>query len=152
MKKLFLAAFIFCSLYAVLKDKEKDPLHKRKFITNIIEIKNSIPSNKTISDEMEFKDGKIFSDFLNDKFNMSWIKYSIEKDTTFIDSVLETEVRYFEVKAYFKDEDREETNVFCKINNEYIEGEIKISKNDKLKKHFEFSGSEKATKIKDKNK
>ncbi len=139
-----------CSIYAVFKDKDKDPLHKRIFNTNITEIKNGVAANKIMKDELEFKDGKVFSNFLNDKFNMSWMKYVIEKDTNYVDSITEAPVRYFEVKAIFKNEDKEETTFFCKIENENIEGEIKIMKNDKLKKHFEFSGVEKATKIKDK--
>ncbi len=150
MKKLILFVSVVCSIYAVFKDKDKDPLHKKTFNTNITEIKNGVASNKTIKDEIEFKDRKVFSNFLNDKFSIGWMKYVIEKDTTFIDSVLETEVRYFEVKASFTNDDKEETLLNCKIENENIEGSIKISKNDKLKKHFEFIGMEKATKIKDK--
>lgn len=150
MKKFLLFIGVMSSIYAVFKDKGKDPLHKKIFITNITEIKNGVASNKTIKDEVEFKDGKVFSNFLNDKFSIGWMKYVIEKDTTFVDSVLEAPVRYFEVKAIFKNEDKEETTFLCKIENENIEGEIKIMKNDKLKKQFEFTGMEKATKIKDK--
>lgn len=150
MKKLLLFIGVVFSIYAVFKDKDKDPLHKKIFITNITEIKNGVASNKTIKDEVEFKDGKVFSNFLNDKFSIGWMKYVIEKDTTFIDSVLETEIRYFEVKASIMDADKQETSLFCKIENDNIEGEIKIMKNDKLKKQFEFTGMEKATKIKDK--
>jgi hypothetical protein len=149
---VIVSGLVLLSIYAVFKDKEKDPLHKRVFITNVIEIKNGAPSNKSIADELEFKDGRMFSKFLNDKFNISWINYSIQKDTTYIDSVTEANIRYFEVKALYKNEDKEETFVMCKIENENIQGDIKILKNDKLKKQFEFSGTEKATKIKESKK
>lgn len=140
------------SIYAVLKDKNPDPLHKRIFKTNITEIKTGNTTGKTVADELEFKKGKVFSSFLNDKFNIGWMKYVINKDTVFIDSLTEAEVHYFQVTASFKDEDKQETKLICKIENEIIEGEIKISKNDKLKKQFEFLGIEKATRMKDKNK
>jgi hypothetical protein len=150
MKKFLLLTLVISSIYAVLKDKDKDPLHKRIFLTTITEIKNGTPSNKTPSDELEFKNNKVFSKYLNDKFNINWMSYTITKDSTFTDSITEAEVRYFEVKALFKNQDAEETHLSCKIENEIINGEIKILKNDKLKKQFEFSGQEKATKIKDK--
>jgi hypothetical protein len=150
MKKFLLLTFVISSIYAVLKDKDKDPLHKRIFLTTITEIKNGTPSNKSVSDELEFKNSKVFSKYLNDKFNINWMNYKITKDSTYTDSITEAEVRYFEVKALFKNEDNEETHLSCKIENEIINGEIKIMKNDKLKKQFEFYGQEKATKIKDK--
>ncbi|GIV27620.1 MAG: hypothetical protein KatS3mg027_1434 [Bacteroidia bacterium] len=150
MKKIIVAFIMFSLFFVAFRDKDKDPLHKRIFNTNITEIKSGVPTNKIMKDELEFKDGKVFSNFLNDKFNVSWLKYVIEKDTSYVDSITEAQVRYFEIKASVKNEEKEETTLFCKIENENIEGEIKIMKNDKLKKHFEFSGSEKATKIKDK--
>jgi hypothetical protein len=150
MKKFLLLTLVILSIYAVLKDKDQDPLHKRIFLTTITEIKNGTPSNKSASDELEFKNNKVFSKYLNDKFNINWISYKITKDSTYTDSITEAEVRYFEVKALFKNQDAEETHFSCKIENEIINGEIKMLKNDKLKKQFEFSGQEKATKIKDK--
>ncbi len=148
----FIGIAVMISIHAALKDKGKDPLHKKIYITNVTEIKNGTPSNKTTPDELEFKDGKLFSNFLHEKFDIGWTKYVIEKDTTFIDSVLESEVRYFEVKSSYKDDDNQLTNILCRISNENIEGEIKITKNDKPKKQFEFIGSEKATKIKENKK
>lgn len=152
MKNLVFIFFFLIGTNAGLTDKDKDPLNKRIFLTNVTEIKNDIPSNKTFSDELEFKNAKLFSDFLNKKFDIGWMKYVITKDTTYIDSVLETEVRYIEVKASYKDADNQITSVFCKIENENIEGEIKITKNDKLKKQFEFYGTEKASRIKETDK
>lgn len=145
---MLILCIAIAGIYAVQKDK--DPLHKRIFLTQVIEIKNGTPSAKTIADELEFKEGKVFSKFLNEKFDISWIKYEIEKDSSFIDSILESEVKYFEVKASTKDADNNTTLIRCRISNENIEGLIKMSKDNKPKKEFEFSGTEKATKIKDK--
>lgn len=150
MKQLIIPLLIVSGYFGIKIKNSIDQLDKRIFITTVTEIKNGIASNKTVSDELEFKKNKVFSKFLNEKFNINWITYTITKDSTFTDSITEAEVRYFEVKGLFKDEDQQETHLFCKIENELIEGEIKIMKNDKLKKQFEFSGQEKARKINDK--
>ena len=70
---------------------EKDPLHKRIF--NI-----SIVAKKPIADKIEFKDGKLFSDFLFEKFQYKWLKYRINKDSIYTDST-DTEVRLLEVTS-----------------------------------------------------
>lgn len=152
MKKTLLLISGFILMSAAFYDKDKDPLNKRIFNTTVTEIKAGVSSNKTIKDELEFKNNRLFSKFLNEKFDVNWMNYTITKDTTYTDSVTEAEIQYFEVKALYKDADNQETHVFCKIENELIEGNIKIMKNDKLKKEFEFSGQEKATKINDKKK
>lgn len=150
MKKIISISLIITGVFAIKHIFLPDKLNKRIFNTTVTEIKNGTASNKSVSDELEFKNNKVFSKFLNEKFDINWMSYTITKDTTFIDSITEADVNYLEVSAYFKDADQQETKMICKINNEQIEGEIKIFKNDKLKKEFEFSGQEKATKIKDK--
>lgn len=154
MKKIWLLIFATSGIFWIHQryDKEKDALNKKIFLTNITEIKQGGINGKTIADELEFKNNKLFSKFLNEKFNINWMSYTITKDSTYTDSITEAEVRYFEVRALFKDDDNQETKVFCKIENEIINGEVKMYKNDKIKKEFEFSGQEKATKITDKKK
>ncbi len=150
MKKLILIFItLIVGIAAINHSKDKDPLHKKIFITQVTEIKEGQPPKKSTKDEIEFKDGKLFSNFLNEKFDLKWLKYAIDKDSTYKDADTEIDTRYFEIKASITDADKQTTVIICKINNEYIEGEIKITKNDKPKKRFEFSGSEKATKIKE---
>ena len=55
---LFVNAFI----------KEKDPLNKKIYLTTVIEVKDGQNAKKGVADELEFKDGKLFSNFLNQKF------------------------------------------------------------------------------------
>src|SRR5688572_11930356 len=71
---------------------EEDPLHKRSFTTSLSETKNGVVSKKVINDRMYFKNGKLFSDFLCDKFGYKWLRYRISKDSVFTDST-NTEVR-----------------------------------------------------------
>ncbi len=136
---LFVNAFI----------KEKDPLNKKIYLTTVIEVKDGQNAKKAVADELEFKDGKLFSSFLNQKFEYKWLRYEILKDSTYIDST-ETEIRYFEVESSYTD-DKDQTMVMkCTIDEHTIDGEVKITKNDKLKKMFVFNGKEKYVKPKKK--
>jgi hypothetical protein len=127
--------------------KEKDPLHKRTFNITLNEVKDGQPSKKSISDELTFKDGKLFSNFLNEKFQYKWIKYRINKDSIYNDET-DTEVRYLEVEASATDESNQTVIIEFNTVEWDIEGKIKITKNDKIKKYFEMVGREKGTKPK----
>lgn len=147
LKLSFLTGIILLFANAVLK--EKDPLHKKIYNTTIIEVKDGQNSKKGVTDELEFKDGKLFSNFLLNKFEYKWLKYEINKDSTYIDST-ETEIRYIEFESSYTD-DKDQTMIMkCTIDEYEIDGEIKITKNDKLKKMFVFSGKEKYVKPKKK--
>jgi hypothetical protein len=127
--------------------EEKDALHKRNFNVNIVEIKDKIPQKKTIADEISFKDGKLYSGFLNDKFSYKWLKYRINRDSLYMDST-DTEIRLLEVEATTTDESNNTLLMNIKVEDWDIDGTIKITKNDKLKKYFEFTGREKGGKPK----
>lgn len=124
---------------------EKDPLHKRIFNVGVTEVKDGVPGKKSIPDKIEFKDGKLFSDFLFDKFQYKWLKYRINKDSIYTDDT-ETEVRLLEVEASTTDEKDQTLMMTFKVEEWDIEGVIKITKNDKLKKYFDFAGREKGGK------
>jgi hypothetical protein len=141
---LLLASFIFIN--ATLKE-EKDPLHKRTFTLGITEVKDGQAAKKMVKDEMTFKDGKLFSDFLNQKFQYKWLKYRINRDSIYMDET-ETEVRLLEVEATSTDESNTTINISFKVEEWDIEGTIKMTKNDKPKKHFDFVGREKGGKPK----
>lgn len=145
----FLAAAAILVLFVNAALKEKDPLGKRKYDNIVIEVKDGNNAKKGVSDELEFKDGKLFSMFLFDKFEYKWMKYKVNKDSSYIDET-ETEINYFEVECSYTD-DKDQTFIMtCKIDNFDIDGEMKITKNDKLKKMFVFNGKEKYAKPKKK--
>lgn len=130
---------VFC-LFA-FKD-EQDSLHKRTFNISLDEIRNDVPVKKPIADEMEFKHGKLFSNYLYDKFGYSWLRYRINKDSTFVDST-ETEVRMLEVEATATDATNQTVSITFVTQEWDIDGVIRITKNDKLKKYYDFVGREK---------
>jgi hypothetical protein len=135
------------SFFGLAQTKEKDPLNKRVFNMSLAEMKDGVAQKKLLKDVMEFKNGKLFSELLNEKFGYKWIKYRIEKDSIFTDST-DTEVRYLQIEASATDESNQ-TVMISLIQLEWdLDGTYKITKNDKLKKHFDVTGREKGGKPK----
>lgn len=145
-----LTIIIFLSL-GLFSKAENDPLHKRVFNVKFLEIKDGAPAKKATMDKMSFKDGKLFSDFLYDKYAYKWLKYRINKDSIYMDST-DTEVRLLEVEATATDEGNQTVIINFVVVEWDIDGTIKITKNDKLKKYYEIAGREKGGKPKKKKK
>lgn len=145
----FVFVTIFCTVvlmsFAKQLDKDKDPLHKRKFNVTFQEIKEGGSNKKGIASTIEFKDGKLWSDFIYEKFQLKWLKYRINKDSVYTDST-DTEVRYLEVEATITDESNQTVTVAFNTVEWDIEGTLKVTKNDKPKKAFDFVGREKGGK------
>lgn len=133
------------SINAVFKGEPKDTLDKRKFTVTMTEVKDGSPPKKGTEDELEFKGGKFFSQFLFDKAEYKWLKYEITKDSTFTDEE-EMENHYTEAEITTTDKDDQTVIIKCVVDNYDISGDIKITKKDKLKKKYEFSGKEKPKK------
>jgi hypothetical protein len=140
LKLLLIPALVL--LFVNFTSKDKDPLGKRKYDVTHIEVKDGKNSPKGTTDEFEFKDGKMFSNFLYEKFEYKWMKYKVTKDSAYIDET-ETEIDYIEVECSYTDDQDQTMTMIAKIDNYDIEGEIKITKKDKLKKMFVFNGKEK---------
>jgi|JI9StandDraft_1071089.scaffolds.fasta_scaffold133290_3 hypothetical protein len=141
--------FVCCLVFFLVSFKgEKDALHKRVFNISLDEVKDGVASNKKpITDKIEFKDGKVFSDYVYEKFGFSWIRYRINKDSVFVDST-DTEVRLLEVEGSATDETDQTVLInFTQVEWD-IEGVIKITKKDKIKKYYDFVGREKGGKPK----
>jgi hypothetical protein len=150
LKKIFFSiALITIGLFtinAIFKGEPKDALDKRIFLVNLTELKDGSPPKKSIPDEIEFRAGKgMFSNYLYEKMEFKWIKYEIKKDSTFVDET-ETEVNYVEAEITTTDDKDQTLTMNVTVEDYDIKGEIKITKKDKLKKRFEFSGKEKPKK------
>lgn len=150
LKKLFLPIALLSiglsTINAVFKGEPKDALDKRIFLVNLTEIKEGAPPKKSIPDEIEFRAGKgMFSNYLYEKMEFKWIKYEIKKDSTFVDET-ESEVNYVEATITTTNDKDETLMMNVTVEDFDIKGEIKITKKDKLKKRFEFSGKEKPKK------
>lgn len=144
-RNIFLGVAVLGALVAF--KGEKDSLHKRIFNVSLTESKDGVPAKKSISDKFYFKEGKVFSDYLHDKFGYSYIRYRINHDTIYTDST-KTEVRELWVEASATDEaDQTATITFTTVEWD-IDGVVKITRKDKLKKYYDFAGREKGGKPK----
>lgn len=150
LKHILLSASVvgagLLTLNAGFKGEPKDALDKKKFTINYTEVKENQPPKKPQADEMEFKSGKVFfGDIIYEKHEFSWTKYEIKKDSTFMDEN-DTEVHWIEVEASATDKADQTIVMNATVEDFDISGTIKITKKDKLKKKYEFSGKEKPKK------
>lgn len=149
-KRIYQIAFLLIAVVVFtifgFKD-EQDSLHKRTFNISLSETKNGIVAKKVIMDKLYFKNGKLFSDFLYDKFGYKWIRYRINKDSVFIDST-DTEVRFLLVEASITDDNNQTVQLDFTTQEWDLDGTIKITKNDKLKRYYDMAGREKGGKPK----
>ncbi len=149
LKHIFISATVVAAglltINAAFKGEPKDGLDKRKFIVTMTEIKENSPPKKGVEDELEFKGGKMFSNFLYEKLEYKWIKYELKKDSAYTDEQ-ENEVHILEAEISTTDDTDQTMLMTCSVEDYDIRGEIKITKKDKLKKRYEFSGKEKAKK------
>jgi hypothetical protein len=148
MKSISIKTFLILVSISLLAFKsEKDSLHERKFVISLDEVRNGVPSTKQIPDLMMFKEGRLWSEYANKKYGTEWVRYRITKDSVYIDST-ETEVRLLMVEANETDETNQTVAFEFSVLEWTIEGTLKVSKNDKIKKYFDFIGSEKGRKPK----
>jgi hypothetical protein len=141
--KILGVAGLIVSLAFTTYKGDKDPLHKRKFVAEATEIKDGKPSSKKPApDEIEFKNGKVYSSFVWDKMEFQDIKYAINKDSTFTDESGE-ELHYMEVEAITTNDKKETINMSFTINGYDIEGTYKLVKKEVVKKMFTTAGKEK---------
>ena len=124
---------------------DHDALHKRTFNTSLSETKNGLVAKKVIADKLYFKNGKLFSDFLNHKFGYKWIRYRINKDSVYTDST-DTEVRLLLVEASATDENNQTVSIDFLTQEWDLDGTIKITKNNKPKRYYDLAGREKGGK------
>lgn len=141
---LLLSGLVF--MMVGFKD-ENDSLHKRTFNISLSETKNGVVAKKVIMDKLYFKNGKLFSDFLYNKFGYKWIRYRINKDSVFTDST-DTEVRFLLVEASLTDDNNQTVQLDFTTQEWDLDGTIKITKNDKLKRYYDMAGREKGGKPK----
>jgi hypothetical protein len=146
IKKLLLLIQLVVSAGS-LSAGEDDPLHKRKFTTGLTEIKNGSVARKVISDVIYFRNGKMYTDFLNRKFGYSWIRYRINKDSVYTDHT-DTEVRLLEIEASATDEKNQTVYFDLTVLEWDIDGVMKITRNDKIRRYYDLAGREKGGKPK----
>ncbi len=153
MKKVLLTtSFVFVLLILMsFKDDENDALHKREFNVSLSETRNGIVQKKVIADQIKFKNGKISSDFIKEKFGFKWIRYRVKHDTTYTDET-GAEVNLIKLLATATDESNLTVTMELTQIEWDLDGVVKITKNDRLRKYYDLAGREKGGKPKKKKK
>lgn len=147
LKILGIAAIAGSLAFTTIKG-EKDALHKKKYEAMAIELKDGQPTRKKpVPDQIEFKNGKVYSSYVWEKTEFQDVKYAINKDSTFTGDGGE-ELHYYEVEAITTDDKNQTINMFFVINGYDIEATYKLIKKDVVKKHFTSTGKEKVKKKK----
>jgi hypothetical protein len=146
---LFRIGILFYSLISIgARAGEDDPLHKREFNIGLSETKtNGVVAKKVVSDVMYFKNGRLFADFFYEKFGFKWVKYRINKDTSYVDET-KTKVRLLKIEATSTDEKNQTLIMEFDVLEWDIDGVVKVTKNDKLKRYYDLAGREKGGKPK----
>jgi hypothetical protein len=149
MKKQFLSLIAGLLVFTTLTsfNEDKDPLHKRIFNTSMSETRNGVVSKKVIADLWKFNDGKLQSNFLKKKFGFKYIRYRINKDSVYTDET-GTEVRLLEAEATATDESNLTVQITFTALEWDIDGVIRITKNDRLRRYYDMAGREKGGKPK----
>ena len=147
--KILGVAGLIASLAFTSYKGDKDPLHKKKYNGLAVEIKDGKPTaKKPAEDEIEFKNGKVYSSFAWEKMEFQDVKYEINKDSTFTDEG--EEKHYYEVVAVTTNDKKETINMTFTINGYDIDATYKLIKKDIVKKMFTSTGKEKVKAKKEK--
>jgi hypothetical protein len=144
MRKIILSAVVVsCTFFFAAWKSDKDPLHKRKFTAKaqVFDVRDGSAKGKPVDDEIEFKNGKVYSLACWDKMEFQDVPYEIKKDSTFQDG--DEEKHYIEVEAKGENDKKETLTMSFTVNGYDIEGTYKLTKKDLLKKSLTTTGTEK---------
>lgn len=124
---------------------DKDALNKKIYTLQVDEMRDGKPKGKKpAEDELEFKDGKVFSNIAFEKHGFKWMKYKVTKDSTYDD---EGEQKQWIEAESMATNDLDETMIInVKVDQYDISGTYKLTKRDIPKKLYEFVGKEKVKK------
>jgi hypothetical protein len=123
----------------------QDKLEGKSFRIIINEKKGDIYSDKSFQHIIEFEKSKLYCDtWLYEKFTYKDLDYKIVKDTSYTED--DEPINVFTIDVKGKNNLDEDLKGSITFTNSDCEGVFKIFRKDMLKKVFEFSGSEIATK------
>ena len=148
MKKLAIIFLLVPVLFILAAfNNEYDSLHKREFTAGLSETRNGIVQKRVIQDFIRFKDGKIQSDFIRKKFGFRYIRYRVNEDTVYTDET-GAEVRKIRLEASATDENNVTVQMLLTSVEWDLDGVIRVTRNDRLKKYYDLAGREKGGKPK----
>lgn len=147
MKNWFFFFLILTVSPVFAGDDAKDALNDRRFNVSLSETRNGVVQKKVHSDLIRFKDGKLRSEFIREKFGFGYIRYRITFDTSYVDET-GTDVRLIKLVASATDEDNYTVHMELTSLEWDLDGVIRVTRNDRLRKYYDLAGREKGGKPK----
>ena len=143
LSRIFGAGLLIVTFSLVAFKNDKDPLHKRKFkgFANAVDLATGNPKGKPFEDEIDFKNGKVYSLTCWDKMEFQDITYEVKKDSAYTEEG--EEKRYFEILATTVNEKKEHLAMEITIDGYDYKATYTLSKKDVVKKKFTSTATEK---------
>jgi hypothetical protein len=139
------ALFVFTASF-VLKGDDTSNIENKKYKITITEAKKGGKSGTPENEECEFKSSKFRCKFFGKNAGADAIPIELTKDSTYTEEGSDAEQIYVEFEGQMSNKMQEEVHVTGTIDGVKIEGSVEIIKKEKVKKHWDFVGSQKDSK------
>ncbi len=127
----------------VLGGDDTSNIEDKKYKITISEAKKGGKSGPSDTDVLTFKSGKFRTGFFKKFAGADAIPIELDKDSTYIDEGGTEEMLYIEFSGEMTNKQDETVKVTGTIDGFGIEGNVELSKKEKVKKHWDFVGTEK---------
>jgi hypothetical protein len=145
---LLTGALVFIlSASFVLDGKDTSNLEKKVYKITITEQKKG-KSGKAEEDEAKFSSGKFQSDFFGKNAGAKQIPIELDKDSTYTEEGSDEELIYAEFSGEMTNNQKETVKLSGTVDGYGIEGNVEIVVKEKVKKHWDFVGTQKDKKKK----
>ncbi|CAN5144209.1 hypothetical protein BH09BAC5_BH09BAC5_28340 [soil metagenome] len=147
-KTVFTGGILFLLLSSfVLDGDDTSNIEKKEYKITITESKKG-KSGKPDEDVIAIKGSKFRSKFFKQNAGADAIPVELSKDSTYTEEGNDEEMLYVEFEGEMTNKLEETVKVSGTIDGYGIEGSVEISKKEKVKKHWDFVGTQKDRKSK----
>ena len=146
LNRILSCGLMICTFALFSFKIDKDPMHKRKFkgMAQAINPADNVPKGKPFEDEIDFKNGQVYSLACWDKMEFADVKYEIVKDSTYKDG--EEEKRYFDIIATSTNDKKDKLTMNITVDGYDYKAVYTLTKKDVAKKKFTSTATEKIKK------
>ncbi|HET6989724.1 MAG TPA: hypothetical protein VFJ43_00295 [Bacteroidia bacterium] len=132
----------------IFKGDDTSSIEGKQYKISIMEAKKGGKSGTAEEDVCSFKGSKFHCKFFGKNAGADAIPIDLDKDSTYVDEAGNEEMLYVEFSGEMSNKLEETVKVSGTIDGYGIEGNVELSKKGKLKKHWDFVGTEKDKKKK----
>ena len=128
--------------------EDTSSVESKQFKISIMEAKKGGKAGLAEEDVCVFKSGKFRTVYFKQNAGAEAIPIELTKDSTYFDEAVDSDMIYVEFEGEITNKLEETVKIVGTIDGYSIEGNVKLSKKDKVKKNWSFSGSLKEKKKK----